>query len=119
MALAIEILLAAAILLAVGLVAVGRLDGMSRAVPDAPPGLDATDAGDVSPAALRAVRFPVVLRGYRMRDVDEALERAALELEAAYGQVAARSAVPAEPTPIALYADPARPGPDPDPGPHD
>ena len=42
MALAIEILLAAAVLLAVALAAAGRIDGMSRAVPDAPPGLPPT-----------------------------------------------------------------------------
>ena len=80
MALAIEILLAAAVLLAVGLVAAGRLDVMARAVPDAPPGLP---AGPVTPEGLRAVRFPVVLRGYRMADVDAALDRAAAELAAA------------------------------------
>jgi DivIVA domain-containing protein len=78
MVLAIEVLLAAGILLVVGLAAVGRMDGMSQEVPDAPPGLP---PDDVTPAALRQVRFPVVLRGYRMRDVDEALERAAVELE--------------------------------------
>jgi DivIVA domain-containing protein len=78
MALAIEIVLAAVILLAVGLAAVGRIDGMSRPVPDAPPGLP---PDEVTPADLRQVRFPVVLRGYRMRDVDDALERMAVELE--------------------------------------
>ena len=78
MVLVIEVLLAAGILLAVALAAVGRLDGMSRETPDAPPGLPPEE---VTPAALRQVRFPVVIRGYRMRDVDEALERAALEIE--------------------------------------
>jgi DivIVA domain-containing protein len=80
MALAIEILLAAAVLLAVGLAAAGRIDGMSRSAPDAPPGLA---PGPVTPEALRAVALPVVIRGYRMADVDEVLERAAAELEAA------------------------------------
>ena len=80
MALAIEILLAVAVLLAVGLAAAGRIDGMSRAEPDAPPGLP---PGPVTPEALRAAALPVVLRGYRMADVDEVLERAAAELEAA------------------------------------
>lgn len=80
MALAIEILLAAAVLLAFGLAAAGRVDGMSRAVPDAPPGLP---PGPVTPEGLRSVLLPVVLRGYRMADVDEVLERAAQELEAA------------------------------------
>jgi DivIVA domain-containing protein len=80
MVLAIEILLAAAVLLAVGLVAAGRLDVMARAEPDAPPGLA---PGPVTPEGLRAVKFPVVLRGYRMADVDDALDRAAAELAAA------------------------------------
>ncbi len=80
MALAIEILFAAAVLLAAGLFAAGRIDGVSRAVPDAPPGLP---DGEVTPEALRAVTLPVVVRGYRMADVDEVLERAAAELERA------------------------------------
>jgi DivIVA domain-containing protein len=84
MALAIEILLAAAVLLAVGLAAAGRIDGMSRSAPDAPPGLP---PGPVTPEALRTVALPVVLRGYRMADVDEVLERAAAELEAARSQM--------------------------------
>ena len=78
MALAIEVLFAAAVLLAVGLAAAGRIDGMSRAIPDAPPGLP---DGEVTPDGLRGVTLPVVLRGYRMADVDEVLERAAAELE--------------------------------------
>ena len=86
MALAIEILLAAAVLLAVGLAAAGRIDGMSRAQPDAPPGLP---PGPVTPEALRAAALPVVLRGYRMADVDEVLERAAAELEAARAEAPA------------------------------
>ncbi len=78
MALAVEVLFAAAVLLAAGLAAAGRVDGMSRAIPDAPPGLP---DGEVTPEALRGATLPVVLRGYRMADVDEILERAAAELE--------------------------------------
>jgi DivIVA domain-containing protein len=102
MALAIEIVLAALILLAVGLAAVGRLDGMSRPGPDAPPGLPPEE---VTPAALRQVRFPVVLRGYRMRDVDAALERVAVELEDARARLADLQ-----------LSSAARPSPRPDPG---
>jgi DivIVA domain-containing protein len=78
MALAIEVLFAAAVILAAGLAAAGRIDGMSRAVPDAPPGLP---DGEVTPEGLRGATLPVVLRGYKMADVDEVLERAAAELE--------------------------------------
>jgi DivIVA domain-containing protein len=77
MGLVVGIILVAAVLLAVGLFAAGRLDGMSDAVPDVPPGLP---DGPVTPEGLRRVRLPVSLRGYRMADVDELIERAAAEL---------------------------------------
>ncbi len=93
MALLVGILLAAAVLLAVGLAAAGRIDGMSRAVPDRLPGLP---SGPLTPDALREVSLPVVVRGYRMADVDEVLERAAAELAAA--RAAGASARPS-PTP--------------------
>ena len=91
MALAISILFAAAVLLAVGLAAAGRIDGMSRAVPDAPPGLP---EGEVTPEGLRGTTLPVVLRGYRMADVDEVLERAAAELEHARATAGISSSMP-------------------------
>ena len=77
MALAVGILLVAAVLVTVALFAAGRIDGMSEAVPDAPPGLA---DGPVTAESLRSVRLPVSLRGYRMADVDELIERAAAEL---------------------------------------
>ncbi len=80
MALAISIVLIAGVILAVGLFAAGRIEGMSPAVPDLPPGLP---EGPVTAEALRAVKLPVALRGYRMADVDELIERAAAELDAA------------------------------------
>jgi DivIVA domain-containing protein len=80
MALVVGILLIAAVLVAVALFAAGRIDGMSEAVPDAPPGLA---DGPVTAEGLRGVRLPVSLRGYRMADVDELIERAAAELAAA------------------------------------
>jgi DivIVA domain-containing protein len=80
MALVVGILLIAAVLVAVALFAAGRLDGMSEAVPDSPPGLA---DGPVTAEGLRGVRLPVSLRGYRMADVDELIERAAAELAAA------------------------------------
>jgi DivIVA domain-containing protein len=79
MALAISILFIAGVITAVGLFAAGRIDGMSPAVPDLPPGLP---EGPVTAEALRAVRIPVSLRGYRMADVDEMIERVAAELDA-------------------------------------
>jgi DivIVA domain-containing protein len=99
MALAIEILFAVLVLLAAGLAAAGRIDGMSRAVPDAPPGLP---EGEVTPEGLRDVTLPVVLRGYRMSDVDEVLERAAAELESARAAAGLRptARVAAKPSPM-------------------
>ena len=91
MALAVEVLLAAAVLLAAGLAAAGRIDGMSSAVPDSPPGLP---DGEVTPEGLRAVTLPVVVRGYRMADVDEVLERAARELENARAAAGLSTAAP-------------------------
>lgn len=50
------------------------------------PAVDPKSLGDVDapvqPSDLEAVRFPVVLRGYRMEAVDEVLARAGDELEA-------------------------------------
>jgi DivIVA domain-containing protein len=110
MALAIEILFAAAVLLAFGLVAAGRIDGIPRAVPDAPPGLP---DGEVTPENLRAVTLPVALRGYRMADVDEVLERAAAELEQARAAAGIRPVKPRPspgPPPVA-FEKPDRPTP--------
>jgi DivIVA domain-containing protein len=110
MALAIEILFAAAVLLAFGLVAAGRIDGIPRAVPDAPPGLP---DGEVTPENLRAVTLPVALRGYRMADVDEVLERVAAELEQARAAAGIRPVKPRPspgPLPVA-FEKPDRPTP--------
>ena len=83
---------------------------MSRAVPDAPPGLP---DGEVTPEGLRAVTLPVVLRGYRMADVDEVLERAAAELEHARAAAGIRPVEPRPspgPLPVA-FEKPERPTP--------
>lgn len=66
----------------IGLVAAGRGTPMSRAYDDRPdvmlPVGRALTGDDV-----RRVRFGVVLRGYRMGEVDALLERLASQLEAA------------------------------------
>lgn len=43
-------------------------------------GLTGTDADIGSPDQIAAIRFPVVLRGYRMDDVDTVLDRLSREL---------------------------------------
>jgi DivIVA domain-containing protein len=47
---------------------------------------------------VRKVRFAMALRGYRMSDVDWALERMAAELDRLRGQLAELSGVAADPT---------------------
>jgi DivIVA domain-containing protein len=64
----------------VALVAAGRGGSMPPAYDDRPdlavPGDRPLAAGD-----LRAVRFPLAVRGYRMSDVDALLARLATEME--------------------------------------
>ncbi len=103
MAIVVGVLLVAAVLLALGLAAAGRIDGMYRATPDAPPGLP---EGPITPEGLRRVKLPVVLRGYRMADVDELIERAAAELE---------TSRPAKPTPYPAATTSLEKAPAPDP----
>ncbi|HSK27655.1 MAG TPA: DivIVA domain-containing protein [Jiangellales bacterium] len=69
---------AAVVLFAVAAVAVGRGDGM----PEAPPDREPTDVPHVplTAADLARTRFGVGLRGYRMDEVDELLERVQAEL---------------------------------------
>ena len=49
---------------------------------DAPPDIADVDlpAGPLQPEDLRAVRFALAVRGYRMDEVDRVIERAATEL---------------------------------------
>ena len=49
---------------------------------------------DMSPEDVRRVRFAMALRGYRMSDVDWALDRMADELEHLRGKIAALSGEP-------------------------
>ncbi|RZS87252.1 DivIVA domain-containing protein [Motilibacter rhizosphaerae] len=72
------LLLLLAIVAGVALVAAGRGTSLSEVEPDAPPvGLP---QGPLAPDDLHQVRFPSALRGYRMREVDEVLDRLAEEL---------------------------------------
>ena len=66
----------------VAAVAVGRGAPMSVEYPDRPDAL-APASGPLGGPDLRAVRFPLVLRGYRMADVDALLDRLATQLDEA------------------------------------
>jgi DivIVA domain-containing protein len=99
--LAVGILVAVLVVGAIVVVAVGRGDVMADAPPDRPdPGLP--DHRPIAAADLPRLRFSMGLRGYRMNEVDAALERigsamAGLEQEVAELRVLARRTPPAKP----------------------
>ena len=64
----------------VAAVAVGRGEPMADEYADHPDVL-APGSGPLRGADLRSARFPLVLRGYRMADVDALLDRLAEQLE--------------------------------------
>lgn len=66
-----------------------------------PPRTSPTELPDdgITGQDVRSVRFAMALRGYRMSDVDWALERMATELDGLRAQLAERPAVP-EPVPV-------------------
>lgn len=64
----------------VGFVAAGRGTPLAEATDDRPDVLVPPDR-PLGPDDLRRVRFPVVLRGYRMADVDALLARLIAEAE--------------------------------------
>lgn len=81
--LVVEVVLIAVVLFAVAAVATGAV-GPDRDPDDAAalPNSTLPAAGEpIRAADLRSVRIPVSLRGYRMRDVDELLERLAVALD--------------------------------------
>lgn len=81
------VLVALGVVLAIGLLAVGRLGDLPPVEPDRTP--DRLPDGPLDGHAVDAVRFDVSLRGYRMDEVDDVLDRVAADL-------AARDAVIAE-----------------------
>jgi len=76
--LAVEVVVVGAIVFAVAALAMGRFDPMSTVRPDsrARPLPD----GEIHAGDVDRVRFGLVLRGYRMAEVDEVLRRLATEL---------------------------------------
>ncbi|MGH4018016.1 MAG: DivIVA domain-containing protein [Pseudonocardiaceae bacterium] len=78
-------LVAAVVFLGASLV-FGRGEELAPLPPSATP--TRLPAAALTGADLRTVRFPLVLRGYRMSEVDWAIERAAAELDALRERVA-------------------------------
>lgn len=72
------------VLVVAGVVAVaaGRGGGYPEADHDGPDALPALPEGDLGADEIRAVRLPLALRGYRMKDVDALLARLADEAAA-------------------------------------
>ena len=66
------------VVIAVAMLAVGRLGELAPAAPDRAP-LD-VPPGPLAPDDVDAVRFAVGLRGYRMDEVDDVLDRLAADI---------------------------------------
>jgi DivIVA domain-containing protein len=101
-----------AVVTVVALLAVGQLGEPPTAMPEDRP---------VEPSDVDAVRFTVGMRGYRMDEVDEVLDRLAAEVAARDERIAelegrAESAAPAPASTLATAVDP---GPAPDAGAED
>ncbi len=75
------LLLLLAVVGAIAVVAAGYGGSLAPAVPDRSP-RGRLPAGTVDRAAIDGLRFSVGLRGYRMDEVDDVLDRLATELEA-------------------------------------
>lgn len=75
----VQILLVLAVVAGVAVVAAGLVGGGLSAPTRTLPWTGLGD-GDVSPQDVEAVRFAVGLRGYRMDQVDEVLDRLAAEI---------------------------------------
>lgn len=75
----LQVLVALGVVLATVLVAGGRGDGLGRLSPDRPPARLPADRS-VQPEDVHALRLGVGLRGYRMVEVDDALDLLAGEL---------------------------------------
>lgn len=82
------VLVGIAVVLAVGLLSVGRLGELPPAPPDRTPDRIPAE-GPLEGADLDAVRFDVGFRGYRMDEVDRVLDRVAADLAARDAEIAA------------------------------
>jgi len=79
----IELIVIAAVLVGVALMAGGRGDGLAEAPPDRPDQLVETQSGPLTAEQVKAARFGVGFRGYRMDEVDALLDRLAAQLPSA------------------------------------
>lgn len=83
----LTLLLILAVLAAVAVVATGRGGSLAPAEPDRSP-RGRLPAGPVDRASVDGLRFTLALRGYRMDEVDDVLDRLVAELEARDARIA-------------------------------
>ena len=76
-----------AVIAGIAVVAAGRGEGLSSPDPERSP-RGALPAGDVGRADVDALRFTLALRGYRMDEVDEVIDRLLAELDRKDAQIA-------------------------------
>jgi DivIVA domain-containing protein len=114
----LEVLVAVAVLATVALLAAGRFDGLADESPDDP------DVGIPADRPLRSsdvpqLRFRLAIRGYRMSDVDAAMQavQEALREAEARPERSETPEKPLEPTPPPAPAPPLEPTPLPPPAP--
>jgi DivIVA domain-containing protein len=103
------LLLVGGLLFLVASFAFGRDEEMAPALPEGTP-VELPDDRPATGADLRALRLSVVLRGYRMDEVDWVLDRLAEQVDARDREIARlRSVLHVEPVGVAGPAQPGRP----------
>jgi DivIVA domain-containing protein len=117
MILLLEVLAVLAVVFGVAVVLTGRSEGLSVESRDfADTGIPRDRA--MTPADVVGLRFALAFRGYRMSEVDDALDRLAAELAARDEAIAAlRAPVPAEPPAAPMPPPPPEPVAPPEPEP--
>jgi DivIVA domain-containing protein len=95
-----------AVVAAIALLAVGRLGELPEVEPDRPPTL-LPETRLVESDDVDAVRFAVGLRGYRMDEVDDVLDRLSADIAERDARIAELEAATAAPAPEASAGDPA------------
>ena len=116
-------LLVIAVVAAVAAVATGRITGAMDDPVSSLPARPLPDDGELRPADVQRVRFSPALRGYRMEEVDRAVDRLVAELARRDEVIAdlrdrlGDDVPPADAADAPLYAAPGHPAPPPPPAP--
>jgi len=97
------LLVGVGVVVAIALLAVGRLGELPEVEPDRPPTL-LPDTRLVESDDVDALRFAVGLRGYRMDEVDDVLDRLAADIAERDARIAELEAAVAPAAPIAAPA---------------